>query len=93
MNNEINKISDYELDQLHNTFDWLFQLGLFSVADDLMVHLTDVTNDTDMFLGMLTATFPAKSKLPNRNYLYLTAKGFLKEKHPEEWEELLKGLE
>lgn len=41
---------------------------------------------TDIFLGILTATLPAKSKLPNRNSFTKVVKKYCDE-------ELLQGLE
>lgn len=83
---------DFKSNQIYESFNWLFRKELFGVADDLMIRMIDNTNDVDVFFRLLLITLPVKNKLLSRDYLYKVAKGFIQEKHPTEWEELLRGL-
>jgi len=81
-----------QLDEIYSWADDLMKAGRFQYLDMAIAtfHPEDMT--TDNLLGVLTATLPARSRLPSRKAFYeatervLTARG---EMEPG----LLKGLE
>jgi hypothetical protein len=63
---------NFRLDVLYARVEELLQAGEFDLLDDFLRWNTtgDLKADTDMKLGWLTATLPAKSKLPSRPAFY-----------------------
>lgn len=85
----MNNTTDKELDELYDLIDSLMKEEDWWLLNNLCLTWafpkSTVTLDTR--LGIATATFPAKSKLPNRK-VFMTR---CKELHPDA--ELWKGLE
>ncbi len=61
---------DAALDLIFARVDEAFQRGDFSDCDHLLQHLTVGDFDTDVLLGLLTATLPGRSLLPSRPDFY-----------------------
>lgn len=85
----MDKVTDADLDELHEAIDALLRVGAFKFLDSLLVNweLTAWRTPVDLLVGYAVATYPAKSKLPSR-------KAFMdrcKQLHAEP--ELWKGLE
>ena len=78
-----------QLDDLYDAIDVLMKHGHWQFLDDVLLDVAGKSwrMDLDIILGWVTATFPAKSKLKNRENLILQGKRF----HPDP--ELWKGLE
>lgn len=81
---------DNVLDAIYDTIDTEMTNGNFSDIDcwldEMFKSILVLGIPTDIFLGILTATLPAKSKLPNRNSFTKVVKKYCDE-------ELLQGLE
>lgn len=58
------------LDNLYEHIDFLMRTEQFSVLDFRMKCVDIKTEYTEVLLGWLTATLPAKSKLPFRPEMY-----------------------
>ncbi len=61
---------DAALDLLYDSFDGLFRRGEFERADSLLSQLSADKFSADVLLGILTATLPARSRLPSRPRFY-----------------------
>lgn len=62
--------TDRRLDEIYDSIDDKLCAGDFE-AVDIFLRQTDVSKlDLDELLGYLTATFPAKNKLPFRHAFY-----------------------
>jgi len=86
MKKQKSKTIDSKLDKLHDSIDSFFKRGSFSTVDIIIEYLAMRETDTDLLLGYLTVTLPAKSSLNNRAKLYERCKSMMNQ-------ELLKGLE
>lgn len=88
-----------QIDFLYSEIDAVLSTGVeYHIVDDFLNWWTakvksasDEEFDVDWVLAVLTATLPAKSKLPHRK-IYFDAVAERLKNHPEK-EELLKGLE
>jgi hypothetical protein len=84
--------TDAALDVVYESVDQLMRTGRFDELDEIVKHLQVVDFSRDLLLGILTATLPAKSRLPSRTELFRHAEKALRERG--EYEEgLLIGLE
>lgn len=61
---------DAELVRLFERYDELFYADKFSEVDAELASIQVRSVSTAMLIGYLTATLPAKSKLPNRAAFY-----------------------
>jgi len=84
--------SDKRLDEIVNKFDELFKKEEFNKGDELLRSANIEGLDTDELLSFLTATLPAKSKLPYRPTFYALAELAIKRRGDYQ-ECLLLGLE
>lgn len=81
------------MDGIQDRFDAMFRNGDFDVADAHVCFAAGITwmLTTDVMLAILTATLPAKSKLPSRRLFREHAEQVIRERG--EWEDgLLDGL-
>lgn len=90
--------TDEQLDFLYSEIDGVLSAGEFYIINDFLnwwtakvKSATDEQFDVDWVLAILTATLPAKSKLPNRKMYFDAVAERLKD-NPEK-DELLRGLE
>lgn len=82
---------DQRLDKLYDEVDLLMREGKFEELNLLIKRLIVKDLETDILLGYLTATLPAKSKLPFRQVFVARCCKTIKDRG--EFEEgLLKGL-
>jgi hypothetical protein len=96
---EYNERSEYKKMNTNQKLDWIFDWtdslmreGRFGEIDRVLETMMPEYHEIDELLGWLTATLPAKSKLPSRKQFYSDVEGALKAKGL--WEPgLLKGLE
>jgi hypothetical protein len=80
------------LDLIYDSVDELMRKGEFAQLNSLLANLSVSDFSVDILLGLLTATLPAKSRLPSRHELYEQIETFLR--HCGEYKEgLLTGLE
>ena len=80
------------LDAIYDGVDSMFKSGKFKECDDLLRSLNVDTISTDVLLGYLTSTLPAKSKLPYRPEFYKKVEETIRQR--KEYEpDLLRGLE
>lgn len=81
---------DTGLDIIYDHVDMMMQQGYFNILDKMLESVIVTNYSADILLGLLTSTFPAKSKLICRenffNRVYLHFKST-------QQENLLKGLE
>ena len=83
---------DAALDVLYDRVDDLLKAKQFALVDDLLRQANVTSLSTDMLLGFLTVTLPAKSKLAARDKFFADAEASIKTRG--EWENsLLAGLE
>jgi hypothetical protein len=83
---------DEALDLIYDSFDERFQKGEFEALEQLLSGIRPADLPVDILLGILTATLPARTKLPSRAELYQRVEATLKERG--EYEPgLLAGLE
>lgn len=61
---------DMTLDLVYDFFDSLFRGGHFEAADKALQEIRVEIYNCDVLIGILTATAPAKSKLPSRTKFY-----------------------
>ncbi|MFH0857608.1 MAG: hypothetical protein V1848_02565 [Candidatus Magasanikbacteria bacterium] len=85
---------DEAIDHIFNQFDdWLKQAG-FQIADEALSLLDFEKLNIDLIVAVLSATLPAKARLPNHVQFARTAREvFEKTETPDEVEALLSGLE
>jgi len=57
---------DSALDLIYDSVDGMLRAGDFSELNSLIEHLAVQQFSTDILLGLLTSTLPARSKLPSR---------------------------
>ena len=84
------KMTDAEIDQIHVWVDEQFRLGNFETVNNRLDYgpsLMKFVSET-VLLTWLTATLPAKSKLPNRVMFYNELSKRHSSNHP-----ILQGLE
>ena len=75
-------------------FDQMFSNAKFELVDDILLYIDEEDHDTNALLSLLTASLPAKTKLPSRQAFYHRVKNFLEREMPTaEVRELLRGLE
>jgi hypothetical protein len=87
-----NKIIDGQLNDLYYGVDKFFRMGWFDEINFELEELDIQITNTDILLGWLTVTLPAKSKLPFRKEFF--NKVVLEiEKRGEMEPNLLRGLE
>ena len=85
------KQTDSALDLLYDGIDDKLRNGEFEDVDRMLSRLKAVQLSADMLLGVLTATLPAKTKLPSRKKLLMTTETVLRNRG--EYEDgLLAGL-
>ena len=84
--------TDAALDLIYDNVDSLLSNGKYEELDLMLKSVDADLLPTDILLGLLTATLPAKTKLPSRsNFFQLTE---MQIKTRAEWEEgILTGLE
>ena len=83
---------DAALDVLYDRVDASLKKKQFQKIDDVLSEVDVNTLSVDILLGLLTATYPAKSKLPSRVAFFSAAEAAIKARG--EWEDgLLAGLE
>ena len=58
--------TDSQIDEIHQEVDVFLDSGNFEDLDDLLTNLEVEDFDTDECLSYLTATLPARDKLPAR---------------------------
>jgi hypothetical protein len=63
-------VSQKEIEKIHNTLDNLFWEGDFEEANNTLENLELTGEDDDVLITYLTASIPAKTKLPARSRLY-----------------------
>ena len=83
---------DTELDEIYDLIDDLFHVGEFERVNSILQDLDLKNTETDLLIGYLTATLPAKNKLPYRETFYRKVEKLLKERGDYE-DGLLNGLE
>jgi hypothetical protein len=77
---------------LYDRIDHHLREARFSDVDSLLAHTDIASLSTSVIVGLLTATLPAKSRLPSRANLFKAAEALIKKRG--EWEDdLLTGLE
>jgi hypothetical protein len=80
------------MDLLYDKSDELMRTGQFEGLDMILQRLHAGELPVDVLLGLLTATLPAKSRLPSRAEFFTATERILRERG--EYEEgLLTGLE
>lgn len=77
---------------IYDYIDRLFRDGEFEYCDSLLKSVIVENLDSDLIMGYLTATLPAKGKLPSRKDFLKRAKMEIK-KRGEDSEDLWWGLE
>lgn len=82
---------DAALDLLYDGFDELFRKNEFATADALLAQMSVRDYSVDLLLGVLTATLPARSRLPSRAEFYRAVESDLHSRGEEE-DGLLTGL-
>ena len=83
---------DAALDVLYDRVDDLLKAKQFPAVDDFLRHANVGTLSVDVLLGLLTATLPARSKLPARAKFFGDVEASIKTRG--QWENgLLAGLE
>lgn len=83
---------DAALDLVYDQIDEKLSSGSLDQMDRLLANVDPESLSTDLLLGLLTATLPARSRLPARNRFYREVERVLRNRP--EWEEgLLAGLE
>lgn len=83
---------DSALDLLYDQIDARLKAGKFEDTDKFLQKLNVAKLSIDLLLGVLTASLPARYKLPSRGVFYKKVEAVLKQRN--EWEEnLLLGLE
>ena len=83
---------DETLDQLYDLIDEKFTAGHFEEVNRFLNNVRVKDIHTDILMGILTATLPAKNKLPARETFMAKTEAIIRERH--EWEEGMgKGLE
>ena len=83
---------DSALDVLYDRVDDLLKAQQFTVLDDLLRQVDVDSISVDVLLGLLTATLPARSKLPARPKFFADVETSIKTRGA--WENgLLAGLE
>lgn len=83
---------DTALDLIYDKIDDLFHARKFEEVDSLLGKIDIRNSPLDILLGYLTATLPAKSRLPSRAKFFHDVEAFLRETGRME-EGLLSGLE
>jgi len=83
---------DYLLDDLYINIDSILKANDFQKCDEILRNLDIRNTNTDLLLGYLTATLPAKSKLPFRQEFYKNVEELTKQRGEYE-ESLLRGLD
>ncbi len=61
---------DAALDLIYDSVDELMRSGALGQLDALLAHLAVADLSTDILLGILTATLPARTSLPARRKLF-----------------------
>lgn len=82
-------MTDKEIDDIYDLFDFLMKKGKWELLDGMLSEILQRVwrTEIDMLLTYLTATLPAKSKLPSRTKLVNECKRWFPDN------ELWKGLE
>lgn len=80
------------LDIIYDSFDELFREGRFDAADRQLASANAREFSSELLVGILTATLPAKSRLPSRAPFFEGVERVLKERN-EHRPGLLTGLE
>src|ERR1700742_2348282 len=62
--------TDAALDELYDFIDEEFKDGYFKLIDDLLSWIDTDSYSINILIGLLSATLPAKTKLPNRKAFY-----------------------
>lgn len=81
-----------DLIEIYERCDSLMKCGQFAKLDSEIATLDITSLDIDLLIGWLTATLPAKSKLPSRGEFFSQVRVEIKKRG--QWEKgLLTGLE
>ena len=84
--------TDAALDLIYDNVDSLLSNGKYEELDLMLKNVDADLLPTDILLGLLTATLPAKTKLPSRSIFFRLTEMQIKTRA--EWEEgILTGLE
>jgi hypothetical protein len=83
--------TDAELDAAYDAVDDLLRAGDWPAAEALMLSRPAAAETTDMLLALLTATAPAKSRLPGRAGFLAAVRSALRARGEDE-ARLLEGL-
>lgn len=83
--------TDLALDLIYDSTDQLMRAGAFSELDTLLATTSPDTHSLDLLLGVLTATLPAKSRLPTRSIFLAKVEATLRQRGDYE-DGLLAGL-
>ena len=84
--------TDFALDLLYDTVDELLRGQEFPRLDSILAHLEPQRYSVDILLGILTATLPARSRLPSRPNLVRESERLLRDRGDYE-HGLLAGLQ
>ncbi len=84
--------TDAALDLIYDSTDQMLRDGQFDGIDLLLLQLCVKDLSTDMLLGLLTATLPARSRLQRRGDFFLDVKNSLRDRQELD-DGLLTGLE
>lgn len=84
--------TDAALDLIYDSIDELMRESLFSELDHVLSQVPVRRTSTDVLIGLLTATLPARTKLQNRGQLFRDVERELRERGEME-DNLLTGLE
>lgn len=84
-------MTDHEMDVVYDAIDLLCREGKFEALDWFLHQMYLVSGEEEM-LTVLTATLPAKSKLPRRYDLYCVAESLYGKYGPKEDDKLFAGL-
>ena len=80
------------MDLIYDRVDELMREGRFQILDEILSHIRVNKMTVDVLLGLLTATLPAKKKLPSRPSFFREAERSIKDRGELE-EGLLTGLD
>lgn len=84
--------TDAALDLIYDSVDELMRKGEMALLDGVLTKLEPAGLSVDLLLGILTATLPARTRLPARRSLFPRAERILKDRG-EYQEGLWTGLE
>ena len=86
--------TDEEFDYIFGQIDELMRDGNFNILSDMLKSYSEnlTVLDTAVILVILTAILPAKSKIPFWESFSCLAEDCLKQRHPDDYHQMLQGL-